>query len=308
MGWLSKWFEPKPYNCGYLPPKDGHEVFFMEFGNPQGLPVIVFHGGPGGRCSPKHAAIFNLKRYRVILFDQRGCKRSLPLGELKNNTTQALLEDTTRLLNHLKIKDKVILRGGSWGSTLALLWAIQNPQRVERLLLSQIFLADKEALRWENSEAAWFYPEFVEQLKNKSQGFDIPEYFDKLISSGEAEKQLEAANTYGFWERVRSSLNPRWNSAEELSDCELAEQRIYIRYAARKFWLEDEEILDNLSKIKDIPTVIVHNRLDFVCPLKGAYEVHKALPRSRLVVVPDSGHVSPLLYKTIKREFRKELV
>lgn len=83
MGWLSKWLEPKPYNCGYLPPKDGHEVFFMEFGNPQGLPVIVFHGGPGGGCSPKHAAIFNLKRYRVILFDQRGCKRSLPLGELK---------------------------------------------------------------------------------------------------------------------------------------------------------------------------------------------------------------------------------
>ena len=128
MFW-DKWFEPKPFNSGFLPEKDGHKVYFAEFGNPNGKPVLVFNGGPGGSFHPYRAKYANLRKYRVIMFDQRGCGRSEPSGKVGNNTTQDLLNDTTRLVNHLKINQKIILWGASWGSTLALLWAEQNPEK-----------------------------------------------------------------------------------------------------------------------------------------------------------------------------------
>lgn len=306
--WLSRLFEPRPFNQGYLPEDEGHKVFFMEFGNPKGKPIVVLHGGPGGCCKPQQAAFADLRRYRVIMFDQRGCKRSQPLGEMKNNTTQALLNDINRLLNYLKINENIILRGGSWGSTLALLYAEKYPNRVDKLLLSQIFLADKAALSWEDDGAGLFYPEFLEEMRRVSKRRDgLACYYADLINSDDAAQQLAAANTYGWWERVRSSLSPKWNTLTALSEEELASQKVYINYAAQNFMLKDGEILDNLHKIAGIPTVIVHNRLDFVCPLRGAYLVHKGLPQSRLVVVPDSGHVSELLHKVLKKELKKEL-
>lgn len=307
MEWLKKIFVPKPYNEGYLPEENGHRVFFQEFGNIKGKPVLLFHGGPGGSISLNSVKAFDLKAYRIIAFDQRGCGKSVPQGELKNNTTQDLLNDATRLLNHLNIKDKVILRGGSWGSTLALLWAESFPNRVETLLLSQIFLADENALEWENSQAALFYPEFVEQMKKKAGPYEIPQYYAGLINSSESVKQLEAINTYGWWERVRSSLTPQWNNCTETDQGKLASQRIYINYAAQSFSLARQQVLENADKIKNIPTLIVHNRLDFVCPLQGAYQLHKRLINSRLIIVPESGHIGKLLHKTIKKEIKKFL-
>ncbi len=307
MGWWSRLFLPKPYNQGFLPEKDGHSVFFAEFGNPQGKPVLVFHGGPGGSMSYRAAKLFNLKRFRIILFDQRGCGKSLPLGCVENNTTQDLLEDAMRLVNSLKIKDKIIVRGGSWGATLALLWAIRHPEMVERLLLSQIFLADEEAKLWEEDGAGWFYPDFLEELKKNTEGVDLASYYNKLIKSNNLEEQLAAANTYGFWEVVRSSLSPHWNGCSELGEWELASQRVFINYAANGFWLPNNYILEHIDNIRKIPTLIVHNRLDFVCPLKGAYRLHKALPHSELVVVAGQGHFGGILADTIKKEIRRVL-
>jgi len=307
MSWLSKWFLPKPYHQGFLPEKDGHEVFFAEFGNPKGKTVLVFHGGPGGGMSYRAAKLFDRKKYRIVMFDQRGCGKSLPLGCLEHNTTQDLIDDATRLLNYLKIDGKIIVRGGSWGATLALLWAIQNPDKVERLLLSQIFLADEDAQIWENDGAGWFYPEFLDEMKQTAQGVDLASYYNELMQSDDIKKQLIAANTYGFWEVVRSSLQPHWNGSGELSACELASQRVYINYAANGFWLAKDYILNNVNVISGIPTLIVHNRLDFVCPLKGAYRLHKALSGSELVVVPGKGHFGGILAKTIKKEIRRLL-
>ena len=306
MFW-KKWFEPRPFNVGYLNVGNGHQVFFMEFGNPKGKPILCFHGGPGGSAKPYNTGFADLKKFRVVLFDQRGCGKSLPSGEIENNTTQDALEDAKFLLNHLKINEKVIVRGGSWGSTLALLFAQKNPQKVDKLLLSQIFLADKNARDWEFDGNRNFYPDFVNDLKSRAGKKDIKSFYNEEIQSNSVKKQLDAINYYGFFERVCGNLLPQWGKCSEIDEKELAGQRIYMHYAANNFMLKDSEIMDNIAKIRHIPAVIVHNRLDFVCPFRGAYDLHLALPKSRLVVVPERGHVGKLLSKTIKKEFRKEL-
>ncbi|MBE6452088.1 MAG: alpha/beta fold hydrolase [Alphaproteobacteria bacterium] len=304
---LKKWFEPRAFNQGYLPEKNGHKVFYSEYGNPKGMPILVFHGGPGGGARPRHAMFANLNKYRIIMFDQRGCNNSQPLGKLENNTTNDLIDDADRLLNYLKINDKIILRGASWGSTLALLFAEKYPARIEKMLLSQIFMADKDNAWWEFEGCRWHYPDFVEDLECKAKG-DIPKYFANEINSRNIKKQLDAANFYGWYERVCCSLNPRWNNCTKLDEKTLAELRIFMHYRVNDFFMKSDcDILKDIKKIKDIPTVIVHNRLDFVCPVKGAYELHKALRKSRLVIVPEFGHCGKLLFKTIKRIFCDEL-
>lgn len=306
ISWLKNFFDPKPYNSGHLSAKDGHRIFYMEFGNPQGRPILVFHGGPGGGCRARHAGFADLKSYRVIMFEQRGCGRSTPLGSIKKNDTESLLNDATRLITHLKIREKIILRGASWGSTLALLFAERYPDRVEKMLLSQIFLADENNGYWEFEGCRWFYPEFVEELERKSKG-DITAFFAAEINSKNLKKQLDAANSYGWYERICGSLNPHWDNKTELTEKELASQRVFMHYRANDFFLQPQQIMNNINKIKHIPTVIVHNRLDFVCPPLGAYQLHKALANSRLIMVPERGHGGKLLSQTIKREFRKEL-
>lgn len=302
-----KWLEPKPFNSGYLPEADGHRVYFAEYGNPQGKPILIFHGGPGGSFKPKHAAFADLKKYRVIGFDQRGCGKSLPLGEMRRNNTAELLKDAERLLDYLNVADKVIIRGGSWGSTLALLFAETHPQKVEKLLLSQIFLADSMSRGWEFDGLKMFYPEFVDELGQKAGGGDIRRHYAEMINSNNPEQQLEAANFYGCYERICGALQPHWGKSAELDEAELAAQKIYMNYAVENFMLKDLQIIKNIDSIPDIPVIIVHNRLDFVCPVYGAYMLSKLIPSSKLVIVPDRGHVSALLHKTMNKIFAEEL-
>lgn len=305
MFW-QKWLTPKPFNEGWLPDENGHRVYFAEFGNCKGMPVLFFHGGPGGSCKAKYAKTVNLRKYRAIMFDQRGCGQSQPLGKLEHNTTKDLLDDVDRLLNHLNIQGKIILRGASWGSTLALLWAERHPQRVEKLLLSQVFLANQDFHNWEFGGSGYLYPEFVSYIQEESTGKTIS-YYNKLIQSDNLQDQLTAANHYGWFERVCGSMEPSFGTFTELSEKELASQRIYMHYAANNFFLNANDILDNIHKIKEIEACIVHNRLDLIAPLKGAWDIHKALPNSKLIIVPDFGHVSAKLYKTIKKEYAKTL-
>lgn len=302
-----KWLEPKPYNQGYLPADGGHEVFFQEFGNPSGKPILVFHGGPGGSFKAKHVSFADLKKHRVVGFDQRGCGQSKPLGDMRNNNTQELLKDASRLLDYLHIEDKVVVRGGSWGSTLALLFAEAYPQKVEKLLLSQVFLADQTAAEWEFSGLKAFYPEFVDELKQKAGSRGIRTFFAEEINSGDLRRQLEAVNLYGTYERVCGALQPVWGRNEALNEAELASNRIYMNYAVQNFMLKDLQIVKNIDSISGIPVIIVHNRLDFVCPVYGAYMIHKLVPNSKLVIVPDRGHVSGLLYRVMDKVFAEEL-
>lgn len=304
----NKWREPKPFNQGYLPISDGHEIWFAEYGNKNGEPVLITHGGPGGSCKPRLTDGFNLKKYHIIMMDQRGCGNSRPMGELKFNTTDGLLFDMERLLNHLKIKDKIILRGASWASTLALLFAQRHPEKIKKLILSQIFLADSVSEQWEQEQSALFYPDKLEELKKPLKKWQtIPEYYFKQLTSENISQQKRALETYGWFERVLGSLLPRWRHIEEIDDRDLADTRIYAQYAVNHYYLKSNEIMRNIKKIKHIQTLIVHNRLDMLCPLLGAYELAKKMEDCRLVIVPERGHVGNLLYKTISKETQKFL-
>ena len=303
---FSNWFLPKPYNEGYLPEENGHKVYFAEYGNKGGKPVLFFHGGPGGSCRVRHIKGINLKKYRVITLDQRGCGLSLPFGKLENNTTQDTLNDYDRLVNHLNIQGKVILRGGSWGSTLALLWAEKNPQKVEKILISQVFLADEDFHHWEFDGAKYIYPEFVEYMSKKSKG-NITGYYNKLIQSSNKKKQLEAINEYCWYERICGSMKPEFTAFTEVCDRELAKNRIYAYYAANNLFLKENDILKNVIKIKDIETIIVHNRLDLICPFKGAYDLHSRMNNSTLIAVDEFGHTGDKLHKAIVNKLNMSL-
>lgn len=301
---MFNWFMPKIFNQGYLPEKDGHQVFFMEAGNPKGKPVLVFHGGPGGSAKLRHAAAFDRKKYRVILFDQRGCGQSLPSGDIKHNTTADILDDAARLLNFLQINEKVIVRGGSWGSTLALLFALKYSERVECLLLSQIFLADDKAMAWIEEISGWFYPDIMEDLqKGLKSGEATAKAYNEMINSSDLSEQVKATAMYGNYERVLGQLNPVLPQGE-VTQKDVEATRIYLHYMTENFMLRPEQIMDAIDTIAHLPTLIVHNRLDMVCPLEGAWRLHKALPKSKLVIVPEKGHSAPLLHKTINKEIK----
>lgn len=308
MSFFKNWFIPKPFNEGYLPELDGHNVYFAEFGNPEGEVILTFHGGPGWCLRAYKVKMFDLRRFRVVTFDQRGgAGKSLPAGKQEMNTTQDLLDDTIRLLNYLKINGKVNLFGSSWGTTLALLFAEQYPDLIERIVLSKVFLADKKSRSWELRDNALFYPDILDVIKGDlADNSLIPEYYEKLINSGDKELQIKAAALYGNYENMLGSLNPKIEM-KEIDDVWLTAMRIYMYYSARDFMIEDGEIIDNIGKIKNIPTLIVHNRLDFVCPLEGAYRLHKALSFSKLVIVPDFGHGSEMHNKTLKKEIAEFL-
>ena len=304
---MFNWFAPKVFNQGYLPEEDGHQVFFMEAGSKDGKPVLVFHGGPGGASRLRHAEAFDRRKFRVVFFDQRVCGRSQPSGETAHNTTADLLHDAARLLDFLDIKEKVILLGGSWGATLALLFAEKYPERVKALLLSKIFLAAEISAGWTDDVSGWFYPDVMDKLRRiMPENANLPEYYAEMVNSRNLSDQVKAASLYGNYERVLGQLVPAFEKKEVTQD-DVNAARIFINYAAAGFMLKDDQIMSNVERIRELPALIVHNRLDMVCPLIGAWRLHKALPASKLVIVPEKGHVGPLMARTLKKEIRRFL-
>ena len=304
---FAKFFEPKPFNQGYLPEVDGHKVFFMEFGNPKGEVVLTTHGGPGECVRHKYEKRFDLKKYRVIVFDQRGVGDSRPFGEVKNNTPWKTVEDMKRLLDYLKVRGKILVCGGSWASTVALLFAIDSPERVSKLLLSQIFVPGPNYRKWEFDVMYNMYPDIIDELRSRVKvKADVPEYYAKLINSDNAEDQYDAIKYYGAYEYMMGALDPKFRDVE-VDDAKLAKLRVYMTYDANNYYLEDDSIWGNLDRIKHIPTIIVHNRLDLNCPFLYAWKLHKGIPKSKLVIVPEAGHGGPLMSKVRKEEFARFL-
>ncbi len=301
MAFWKKWFEPKPFNEGYLRVSPVHEIYYREFGNPKGKPAVCLHGGPGYRSNADTAKNFNLHRRRVVLFDQRGAGRSRPAGEVKDNTTPDLVEDIRRLLDFLQIKDKVLVYGSSWGSTLAMLFAEKYPERVERLVVSKVFLANAENQAWETEYAGWLYPDVWEKIAGRVKGGNsVPQYYNKLILSRERKKQEEAVRLYGSYEFALGSLEPEPNRGE-VSEDDINSSKIYINYAAHDFFLKDDEIIKNIRSAENIPLYIIHNRLDLLCPLNGAYRLYKGMKNACLNIVPAIGHGSRQMNREIKK-------
>jgi proline iminopeptidase len=286
----------EPFRQGRLAVSDGHEIYFEECGNRHGKPVAIVHGGPGGGCNPTMRRYHDPARYRIVLFDQRGCGRSTPYASLDHNTTWDLVEDMERLRSHLGI-DRWQLLGGSWGSTLSLAYAETHPDRVSELILRGIFLLRRAELDWFYTEGcSWLYPEafesYVQPIPPAERGDMIAAYYRRLTHADTA-VQLEAARAWSLWEASTLSLMPdperlRVFGAEAYA---LAFARIECHYFInRGFLRSDDQLLADAHRIADVPGTIVHGRYDVVTPAKNAVDLKKAWPKADLRIVPDAGH------------------
>ena len=289
----------EPYAARHLVLGDGQRLYVEECGRVDGCPVVFLHGGPGSGCQPDHRRYFDPDHYRIVLVDQRGSGRSTPVGGIAQNNTRNLIEDLETIRTGLRI-NRWLLFGGSWGATLALVYAQTHPQRVMGLVLRGTFLARQRDLDWffgPNGVArllpdAW--RDFCDQVP-KAARTGLPMAYHRLVRSRDAALASAAALAWSAWEeRVLSwqrPFVPAVSTAPVVAAQVLAKVRIATHYARHRYFLQDNEIIEHAERLPTVPTTIVHGRLDLVCPLEGAWTLHQALPGSRLLLVEDAGHL-----------------
>ncbi len=281
---------------GMLPVSSLHTVYFEESGNPDGIPVVFVHGGPGAGTEATHRRFFDPARYRIVLFDQRGSGRSTPHAELRENTTWDLVADMERIREHLGIQKWAVF-GGSWGSTLALAYAETHPERVLGLVLRGVFLLRDKEIDWFYQGGAHFlfpdaWEEYLAAIPGEERNDLVAAYYKRLTSEN-AEERLAAARAWSTWEARTSKLLVSEDLVKKYDDAmfALAFARIECHYFIhRGFFGRDDHLLHYASRLKDIPGWIVQGRYDVVCPMTSAWELHRAWPEAKLVVVPDAGH------------------
>ncbi|MBQ7632722.1 MAG: alpha/beta fold hydrolase [Alphaproteobacteria bacterium] len=292
---------PKPFDEGNLPTTDGHRIHYYQYGNPVGIPVLSFHGGPGGESRPKYAKLFDLKRYRFLQFDQRGCGLSQAGDLLFRNETAYLLQDAMHLLAYLHINEPIVVHGNSWGSTLALLFAEAYPKLVRRIIVSAIFLARFEDYMWVKRDSERFYPDLWQEMRRIIPQKNFFEAYNKLLFSENEADYLSALSSFGSYEYKLGQLNPSFTPLETATANVLNSARIYAYYDRNRFFINENQILRNIDKIKNIPIIIAHNRMDFCCPPKQAWDLYQAIPQADFCMVADYGHSTPKLLKKIKK-------
>jgi len=284
------------YDTGYLDVGEGHALYYEVSGNPAGKPALFLHGGPGGGCYPDHRRLFDPARYRVVLFDQRGCGKSTPKSDIAANSTWRLVEDIEKLRQHLGIERSVVL-GGSWGATLALLYAQTHPERVEALILRGVFTARKREIDWlYRYGASEVFPErwaaFVSHI-DPAERDDLPRAYHRLLTSGDPDVEREAARAWCTWESALMTMAQRSpNFSAGSGEHTRALARIEAHYFVNDAFIEEGRVLRDMGRIAHIPGVIVQGRFDMVTPPATAYEVHRAWPVSRLEIVHDAGHAT----------------
>lgn len=288
----------EPFASGWLATGGPHEIFYEECGNPNGKPCVILHGGPGGAINPTMRRFFDPSKWRMALFDQRGCGRSLPNASLEDNTTWSLIEDIERLREHLGV-EKWCVFGGSWGSTLALAYAIKHPDRVESLVLRGIFLLTERELRWFYQDgASMLFPDawarFCAPIPQAERGDMMGAYHKRLISP-DRRVQAEAAAAWSQWEGDTISIRgpeARPSKFNEI-DFAIAFARIECHFFVNGgFFPQKDWIVANADKLANIPGWIVQGRFDVVTPMESAWRLKTAWPGARFEVVWDAGHAS----------------
>ncbi len=285
----------QPTRTWRFPVTDLHTLYVEESGNPDGMPVVFLHGGPGGACEPGHRRFFNPEAYRIILFDQRGAGKSRPHASLEDNTTWELVADIEKIREMLEIERWVVF-GGSWGSTLALAYAQTHPGRVLGLILRGVFLARDEDVHWFfGGHAARVYPEawehFIEPIPADERGDLIGAYYRRLTSDNEIVR-MGAAKAWSIWEGSSVTLLPDKNVVDHFSDPHIALSiaRLECHYFTHGCFLRPNQLLDDMDRIQHLPGYIVHGRYDMVCPIDQALQLKRRWDKATLKVVNDAGH------------------
>jgi proline iminopeptidase len=273
-----------------------HNLYVEECGNPRGTPVLFLHGGPGAGISENHRRFFNPVKYRIILFDQRGSGKSKPYAELRENTLWDLIADIETIRRHLKVSKWVVF-GGSWGSTLALAYAINHPQNILHLIIRGIFLCRREEIQWFYQYGA--HQIFPDHWKNYAKVIPAAEQHDMLsafyrrLTSPSKEIRLEAARAWSQWEGATITLRPNPHVFREFTDIAVSLARIECHYFMNNcFYPEDNYLLNNAHRISHLSADIIHGRYDIVCPVKNAFDLKEKMPRAKLNIIADAGHAA----------------
>ncbi|MFF0310371.1 prolyl aminopeptidase [Streptosporangium sp. NPDC004379] len=305
----------EPHDHGMLDVGDGNLVHWEVYGNPGGKPALVVHGGPGAESAPRHARSFDLERYRVILFDQRGCGRSTPhasdpAADMSVNTTEHLLADMERLREHLGV-DRWLLFGGSWASTLILAYAERHPERVSEIVIPAVTMTRRSETDWLYRGVGRFFPEawdrFRTALPEADRDGDLVAAYARLMEHPDAEVRAKAAADWLAWEDAVISTEPngrRGAYSDRPSDAMLAFVRICSHYFAHGAWLEEGVLLREAHRLAGIPGVLIHGRHDLGSPVGTAWELAQAWPDAKLIVIEDSGHTGS---DTMRDEIRAAL-
>lgn len=279
----------------YLPVSDGHQLWVAEYGNPNGLPAVFLHGGPGAGCESYHPRFFDPEKYRIILFDQRGSGRSKPHASLYENTTQHLIADIETLRHHLDI-NKWVVFGGSWGSTLGLAYTQAYPERALGLVLRGIFLCRDEDIEWFYQQGASeifpdYWQDFEKIVPQQERSKMVAAYYQRLTSDDQ-QQCLQAAREWSIWEGRTSTLHPKKSVTDHFGNDHVALSlaRIESHYFIHHSFLDENQLLRDAYRLKDVPGYIVHGRYDVVCPMTQAYALHQAWPGADYYIAPTSGH------------------
>lgn len=287
----------KPYAIHELIVDGLHTLYIEESGNPKGIPVLFVHGGPGSGCTENDRCFFDPEKYRIILFDQRGSGRSKPHAELEANHTRCLVDDMEKIRELVGVKQWVLF-GGSWGSTLSLIYAQSYPEKVLGMILRGIFLCREEDIQWFYQNGAChvfpdYWQEYLAPIPVVERSDLLLAYYQRLVGDDELVR-MSVAKSWSVWEGRCASLHPNPSLVEHLGNphTALAMARIEAHYFMNNAFLDENEILEGMDALKDIPGVIIHGRYDMVCPVGQAFDLHRAWPGSTLKVIRDAGHAS----------------
>ena len=285
----------EPYVQNTLPVSSIHTLYYEEAGNPEGKPVVFLHGGPGGGSVPMYRQFFDPARWRIILFDQRGCGKSTPHAELTDNTTWDLVTDIEKLRSHLNI-DQWTVFGGSWGSTLALAYAQTYPERCNGLILRGIFMLRPKEIEWfYQSGASYIFPDawegYLAPIPEEEQDDLVSAYY-KRLTSDDAQTRQTAAKAWSIWEASTSKLVPDPDLMTRFGEGSFADAfaRIECHYFTNGgFFSNPNQLIENIEAIRHIPAVIVQGRYDVVCPMTSAWELHQAWPEADFFIIAEAG-------------------
>jgi len=286
----------EPFNSFFLQTKSIHSVYVEQSGNSQGIPVIFLHGGPCSGTKPSHRCFFNPEKYHIILMDQRGSGQSVPYGETEDNTTQNLIDDMEHIRKHLDIK-QWLLFGGSWGGTLALLYAQQHKEKVTGMVIRGVFLARQKDADWFIKEGAGrIYPEkwqaLTDCLQVPSKSDPITALYNVVFGTDEVTKKrvVKAWNDWGG--QVALLHDYQEDESRHITKKMERQVQMEIHYAQNKYFIKENQILNNCDILADIPCIIIHGRNDLVCPIEAGWSLHKALPNAEYIILPNAGHIA----------------